>query len=163
MRLVARMALIALVIGTATSTVATGRVSVSLLASTTVCWSLVPVIQLFTGLLLVRGSSLPQARALDLYFGTHRPWSLWLLGFALLILVLPNPGGWVLTLAATAVVPIALTARRLTSLCRLELGFSAASARRRALLHQAVTGACCLAYGEYAGRLLPRFIADLVR
>ena len=121
------------------------------------------MIQLFTGMLLVRGSSLPRAHALDLYFGTHRPWSLWLLAFALLILVLPNPGGWVLTLAATAVVPIALTARRLTSLCRVELGFSAASARRRALLHQAVTLGSCLAYGEYAGRLLPRFIADLVR
>ena len=152
------MALVALVIGTATSVAATGRITVLLLASGAVCWSVVPLVQLCTGVLLVRGCRVPLPQALNRYFQTHRAWSLWLLAVALILLLLPNPGGWIIPLAATFVVPMALTVRRLTALCRLELGFSAAVARRRTLLHQSVTVASLLAYGEYAARLMPRLI-----
>jgi hypothetical protein len=157
------MALIALVIGAATSIAATGRITFMLLASGTACWSFVPLVQLFTGVLLVHGSSLPRARALELYFQTHRPWSLWLLGFAALVLVLPNPGGWILFLAATFIIPMLLTHRRLKAVCRTELGFSPAIARRRLMVYQAVTAASLVAYGEYASRLLPRFIDGAAR
>jgi len=163
MRLVSGMALVALVIGTATSAAATGRISLGLLASGTVSWSVVPLAQLFTGVLLVRGSRLPLADALARYFETHRPWSLWLLTVAGLLLVSTNPGAWVEPLALTFVVPMALTFRRLNVLCRTQLGFDAAKARRRTILHQAVTISGLVVYGEYAGGLLPRFIDTVGR
>jgi hypothetical protein len=157
------MALVALVLGTATSVAATGRITVGLLASGTVCWSAVPLLQLCTGVLLVRGARLPPTSGLERYFQTHRPWSLWLLGFAGMVLLLPDPGRWLVPMASTFVVPLVLTFRRLAALCRVEFGFSAAVARRRTLVHQVVTVACLAAYGEYAGRLLPRFIDTVAR
>jgi hypothetical protein len=163
MRLVSRLVLVALVIGTATSVAATGRITLLLLASGAACWSVVPLVQLCTGALLVRGSAVPTGQALEQYFETHRPWSLWLLAVAGMVLLLPNPGSWIALMALTFVVPLALTFRRLNALCRFELGFSAVVARRRTLLHQAVTITCLLAYGEYAGRLLPRFIDTVAR
>jgi hypothetical protein len=158
MRLISRMVLIAMVVGTATSVAATGRITILLLASGTACWSVVSLVQLCTGVLLVRGATVPLRRGLERYFGAHGPWSLWLLAIAGMVLLLPDPGGWIVPLALTFVVPLVFTFRRLDALCRLELGFSAAVARRRTLLHQGVTLLCLLAYGEYAGRFFPRFI-----
>ena len=158
MRLASRMVLVAVILGTATSVASTGRITVMLLLSGAACWSVVPLIQLCTGVLLVRGSSRSIGRALERYFQTHAPWSLWLLGVAGMLVLLPNPVLWIVPLTATFVFPLALTVRKLYALCRGELGFSAAVARRRTLLHQAVTVGCLAAYGEYAGRLLVRFM-----
>ena len=161
MRLAARLALIALIIGTATSAAATGRITLSLLASQTISWSFVVAVQLLTGLLLVRSATTPRIRALELYFDTHHFWSLWLLLFALLVLLLPNPGGSMFLLLATGAIPMALTARALISLARTHLGFTTAMARRRVLVHHAVTVALALIYGEYAGGILRRLV-DIV-
>jgi hypothetical protein len=158
MRLVSRMVLVAIIVGTATSVAATGRITVLLLLSGAVCWSVVPLVQLCTGVMLVRGSGLSTGWALERYFQTHAPWSLWLLGVAGMLVLLPNPVMWIVPLATTFVFPLALTVRKLYALCRGELGFSAAVAWRRTLFHQAVTVLCLVAYGEYAGRFFPRLI-----
>ena len=150
------MALIALVIGSAMAVAATGRLTLSLAASTTLVWSWVPLVQLLTGLLLVRGADIGVARALEGYFQTHRPWSLWLLACAVAIALLPNPGGALLLLAATFVVPLVVTVRMLKVFCRRELGLGAAQTRRRVALHQAVTWTVVLVYGGYAIALIPR-------
>lgn len=158
MRLVSRMVLVAIVVGAATSVASTGRITVLLLLSGVACWSVVPLVQLGTGLLLVRGSRVSMLRALERYFQTHAAWSLWLLGVAGIVVLLPNPVEWIVPLALTFIFPLALTVRQLYTFCRGELGFSTAVARRRTLVHQAATVGCLAAYLEYAGRLLVRFI-----
>src|SRR5215210_6473940 len=75
----ARMALTTLVLTTAMSVAATGRLTVALFLSGLACWWFLPVLQLLTGLLMIRGSGLERRAALDGYFATHRPWSLWVL------------------------------------------------------------------------------------
>ncbi|HXG55070.1 MAG TPA: hypothetical protein VNJ03_06790 [Vicinamibacterales bacterium] len=156
MHLVSRMALIALVIGASTAVVGTGRLTWSLVVSGTLLWSVVPLLQLLSGVLLIRRAD---RQALDGYFSTHRSWSMWLLAGAAAVLVLPDPGGALMFLAATAVVPIILTARALAAFCRDSLGLSRASARRRVGLHQVVTYAVVLAYADFAVALMPRILA----
>jgi hypothetical protein len=155
------MALIALVVGITTSVAATGRTTLTLVASGAVCWSFVPVVQLFTGVLFVRGARIPRAQALERYFELHRPWSLWLLGCALFLLLLPSQGDWILPIAASGFVPLILTIRALVRTGQSHLGFTAAIARRRAIVHQLATWAVGLAYAEYAGRVLSRFLEAL--
>jgi hypothetical protein len=155
------MALIALVIGITTSVAATGRTTLMLVASGAVCWSFVPVVQLFTGVLFVRGARIPRAQALERYFALHRPWSLWLLGCALVLLLMPNQQDWILPVAASGVVPLILTNRALARAGHHDLGFTSAIARRRLITHQLATWAVGLAYAEYAGRVVSRFVDAL--
>ena len=158
----ASMALTALILGTATAVAATGRVTAALVVSGAVMWSFVPVIQLLTGLVLVRGAAIGGRDALSRYFASHAPWSLWILAAAAFAVLVSNPFSWVLLVLPTAAVPMVLTARRLLRLCRTEFGFASALARRRVAVHQASTMAVILAYGEYAGGLLRRAL-DLLR
>ena len=144
------MLLIAIVVGASTAAGATGRITWSLLASGTLVWSFVPVVQLLTGLMLVRGATIDRRRALESYFSTHRPWSLWLLAVAATLLILPNPGVSILYLAATFVIPAVLNIRLLLACCRRDLGLSPSVARSRVLVHQLVTAVVLVVYGAYA-------------
>ena len=148
------MLLIAVVIGSTTAIAATGRVTLLLVLSGTLVWSVVPIVQLFTGLLLVRGTGSGLASALDGYFRTHRAWSLWLVVCATAIILLPNPISKVLLVGATFVVPAVVTVVLLLRYCRRELGLNRPAAVRRVLLHQTVTAAVILAYAKYASALL---------
>lgn len=158
--LLARMALTPVVIGTAASVMGTGRVTMSLVASTALCWSFVPVLQLLTGLLLVRGAA-AKGSALARYFATDRYWSSWMLALAAVVLLMPNPGGVVLYLLGTAVVPLLLTARALVWLRRDLSGDSRAAARTIVVLHQTITILLILAYAMWAGALWPRIVRTL--
>lgn len=160
MHLLSRMALIALVIGASTAVVGTGRLSPSLVVSGTLLGSVVPVLQVLSGLLLIRRADW---RTLDGYFSTHRSWSMWLLTFAVAVLLLPDPGGAVVYLAATAAVPMILTAKALAAFCRDSLGLGRTAARRRVALHQVVTYAAVLAYTDFAVALMPRILAMVGR
>ena len=158
MRVASRMFLIAIVIGTTTAIASTGRLTLSLLVSGTLCWSFVPILQLMTGLILVRGARVPRGRALELYFDTHRPWSLWLVSAAMLILLLADPGGWLIPILATATAPAMISGRAVFVLLTRSLGFSVSQARHRAALHYAITLAIVLIYAEYASALLRRAV-----
>lgn len=146
------MMLVSLVIGVSLAAASTERVEIRLILSTSLAWSFVPVLQLLTGLVLTRGT--PQRfAALDAYFGTHAPWSLWILGVhALFVVVGParDAAEWV---ALTAVVPAAWTARALVVLCRTSLGLSPGHARRRVAVHQALSYGLVLLYLDFAVRL----------
>ncbi len=140
----------------------TGRVTVPLIAGTTFIWIWIPLVQLLTGLLFVRGSRVPTSEALARYFETGRFWSCWLLLLTAAVLFGPRPFAILDWAAATAIIPVVLTTRALTRTAREVCGASERSARRRALVHQAITHTILVLYFGWAVALGPR-IAALVR
>ena len=156
-KLLGRMALVALVIGTSVTVSATERVTAGLVLAGILGWSFVPALQLLTGLLLVRGAR-PPVRLLDRYFAMHWPWSLWILSAQATLLMVPivrSAGWWV---AITTVVPILWTVRLLFAFCRRELGLERLHAWRRVLVHQTATYLLVLAYVTFAVALWPRLM-----
>lgn len=162
MNAVASMALTALVLGTATVVASTGRITPALVISGSLVWSFVPVLQLLTGLVLVRGAAVSRGEALGRYFAAHTAWSLWMLAAAAFAVILSSPLSWLFPVLLTAAVPMLLTARRLVRLCRADFQFAPGLARRRVIVHQAMTVGVILAYGEYAGGLVRRAL-DFLR
>jgi hypothetical protein len=157
--IVGHMALTALAIGTVAAVLGTGRVSVPLVASTTVMWSWVPVVQLLTGYFFV-GRVPRRGEALIHYFETGVYWATWLLLFALAVVLAPHPFAILDYALATAVVPVVLTARALTRLRRQRFGERASVAWRHVLVHQAVTHAIVVGYFAWAVALWPRVLAQ---
>jgi len=162
-RIFTPMALIALVIATTASVAATGRLTLPLLLSGIACWSFVPVLHLLTGLLLLRGSVVERVPAIERYFATHRYWSLWLLTASATVLLLPDPGGALAHVLATALVPAILTARALTRFATEVLGHTPSRARRRVGLHQAITLLLLVIYVDLSVALWPRIVGTLAR
>lgn len=156
------MALVALVIGTSVAAAATERVTISLVVTSTVAWAFVPVLQLLTGLWLVRAAT-PGRRldALERYFATHWAWSLWILAVHAMFLVWPASRGSVLLLLPTAIVPAALTVRALGRLCRDGFGMPPGAARRAVAGHQALTWLLVAAYVAWASAYVPRVVGIL--
>lgn len=154
------MALVALIMGTATTAAATGRVTMGLVAGGALGWSFVPLLQLLTGLLLIRGLRAGRLRQLERYFALHWPWSLWILAYHTALLLLPTRslGTW---LALTAVVPIAITARLLVRFAQTHVTGDRRAAIRRVVLHQAVTYGIFLAYVAVAVALWTRVLKVL--
>jgi|SRR5688572_22100775 len=162
MSVVGQMALTAVVIGTATAVLGTGRVTVPLIAGTTFIWIWIPLVQLLTGLLFVRDARVPLVEALTRYFETGRYWSCWLLLFTVVLLLGPRPFAIFDCAVATAVIPVLLTTRALMRVARDVCGATDRSARRRVLLHQAITHTVLVCYFGWAVALGPRIVA-LVR
>ncbi len=159
-RVIGRMALVALVIGTSVTVSATERVTLSLVVAGALGWSFVPVLQLLTGVLLVAGSD-RLTPSLDRYFATHWPWSLWILIVHAGFLMVPAIRGVGLLFAVTAAVPVIWTVRLLLGLCQTDLGMGRAQAWRRVALHQVATYLLVLLYVSFAVALWPR-VAGLV-
>ena len=126
-------------------------------------WSVVPVVQLLTGLLLLRGSSdaVERSRALQRYFDTHWPWSLWILTAAALVALVPATRPFAVWILLTMAVPLIVTVRLLFRYCREVLYLPAPLALRRVALHQAATGTFALAYVNFAVALWPRVLGWL--
>jgi hypothetical protein len=159
-RLLSRMVLVALVIGTSVTVSATERVTLSLVLAGGIGWSFVPVLQALTGLLLIRGvDRRPRLELLDRYFATGWLWNLWIVAIHVTLLVWPAGRRLgILVIGAAAAVPIIGTLRLLLRYSQTELGFDAHGARVRVLQHQAVTYALVLAYVSFAVSLWPRVI-----
>ena len=159
-RVVGYMVLISLVIGTATAVAATGRVTASLVVSGALGWSFVPVLQLLTGLILIRGAGDGRWRQLERYFELHWPWSLWILAYHAALLLLPTRtlGTW---LALTGVVPMLVTVRLLLKFAERHVTVDRRAAIRRVALHQAVTYSVFLAYAAFAVALWTRVLKVL--
>lgn len=154
-----RPALVALVLGVTAAMGATGRVTPALLLSTTLCWSFVVVLQAAIALPLIAGPArrtVGVARALDLFFAGHAPWSLWMLG---VVAWAPSPIGRPLTpVLIAAVVPLALTPRIVSAFFQEVLEMDPRHATSRALAHQALTwGTFVMLYGT-AVQLVPRVV-----
>ena len=135
-----RPLLVAIVLGTSTAMAATGHVTPRLLLSTTACWAFVVALQMAIALILIaaparRTVGLP--RAIDLFFASHAPWSLWMLAAAAWA---PSPVGRpLLPVLIAAFVPIALTPRMISAFFREVLEMDPRDARVRTAAHQAAT------------------------
>lgn len=134
--LLRRPALAALVIGGAVALTATGGATARALATTTICWSFVPGLQLIVAaalIALVRRPGLRLTSALDLFFVGQGPWLLWVLGVAAWALVAFQSGGHAVphlrSLLALALIPAVWTWFILLAFCQAVLGLD----RRRAL------------------------------
>lgn len=137
---------------------ATERVTASLVLSGAIGWSFVPVLQLLTGLLLVRRPKRDRLELLARYFGTHWPWSLWILAAQATLLLVPitrHFGQWI---TITATVPMLWTVFLLLRFCREELQLERRECWWRVAIHQSTTYAIALAYVSVAVSLRPRVV-----
>jgi hypothetical protein len=136
---------------------ATERVTASRVVSGARGWSVVPLLQLLTGLILIRGAREERLRQLERYFALHWPWSLWILADHAALLLLPTRalGTW---LALTGIVPMAVTARLLLQFTRTHVTRDHRAAIRRVVLHQALTYSIFLAYAAVAVALWTRVL-----
>lgn len=143
-----RPAFVALVIGTGLSIGATGLLPARLLLSTIACWIFAPIVQTIAAAALVASSrqrAVGMARAIDLLFVGHGPWSLWLL-------VLAAGAAWgsgELVARATlvsAVAPILWTSWILRAFCKVVLNDSRRGILVRLALHQGIVWSFTAAY-----------------
>ena len=149
------MALVAVVIGTSLSVASTERIDIFLVLSTSLSWAFVPVLQLLTGSILVRGVS-GKGEALAAYFGAHAPWSLWIIAVHAVFLAVGPARDHALWIALTGVIPAILTVRLLLALCEQELHFPRHVARRRVVVHQLASYLLVGLYVNFAVALWPR-------
>jgi hypothetical protein len=155
-------ALLTLLLGIVTSAAATGRVVASLVVSQTICWSFVPALQLMTGSILIGSAGqrpVSFARAIELLFAAHGPWSLWLVAIATLQMLTPNQN----IVFASTVAPAAWTAWILFAYSREVLALPSRRAWVRVIAHQAATALLILTYIELASRISVRVIGLLQR
>lgn len=160
MRLAGRMALVAVVVGTSVTVSATERVTLSLVLAGTIGWSFVPLLQLLTGLTLIRGRARDsRVDLLDRYFALGWPWSVWIIGIHATLLMWPATRRFgLLPVAATALIPILWTLRLLLEFSRRELAFDTRQARIRVGQHQALSYVLFLTYVFFAVSLWPRVV-----
>ena len=156
---VRRPLLVAAVLGASMAISATGGVTPSLLLSTTICWSLVVLIQVAVALSFIatatpRTVGLP--RALDLFFASHAPWSIWMLVVAAWGASPLGRPSW--PMLATAAVPITLTLRTLVAFFREVLGMNPRHAIARVAAHQAITWSLFVVLFGTAVQLWPRIL-----
>jgi len=156
---VRRPLVVALVLGVATAMSGTGHVTPALLLSTTACWSIVVVIQAAIALTLVAAPArrtVGLARALDLYFAGHAPWSLWMLAAAAWSpTALGRP---TMPLLLAAGVPLVMTARILPAYFREVLEMDPRHAFARAAAQQAITWVTFVVLFGTAVALPPRVL-----
>lgn len=158
-----RPMLAAVVLGTSIAIGATGHVTPALVLSTTVCWAFVIVLQIAIALPLIAAPArrtVGVARALDLLFASHVPWSLWLLAAA----AVPAPLGRPLApLLLFALIPLVLTVRMLAAFFREVLHMDPQRATTWTAVHQGITwGLFVLLYGV-AVAIHPRIVEWLAQ
>lgn len=147
-RALRRPALCMLLVGTSVAIASTGRISPTLLASTTISWSWVVLLQLAIAMAMVqplpRGIDRAFPRALELWFSGHAPWTIWLLLLAPVARLFPDLP--VEALVVSMLVPIVWTARIAAAFSRVVLGRTAVESWARAAAHQAAVVALILSF-----------------
>jgi hypothetical protein len=137
----------------------TRHVTPALLLSTTLCWTVVVLVQAAIALTLIAGPArrtVGLARALDLYFAGHAPWSLWLLAAAAWA---PAPlGRPVYPIAILAAVPLVLTPRILAAFFREVLEMDPREAAARTAAQQVMTWVTFVILFGTAVQLVPRVL-----
>jgi hypothetical protein len=156
---VRRPLLVAMVLGTVAAISATGHVTPRLLLSTTLCWCFVIALQAAIALVLIAGPAhrtVGLARAIDLFFAGHAPWSLWMLGVAAWA---PwSFGHTLMPVGVAALVPIALTLRIVSAFFREVLEMDPREAVARTVAQQAMTWGLFLLLAGTAVQLIPRIL-----
>lgn len=149
---VQRVLLGMLLVGVSVAIAATGGVSPSLLLSTSASWSWVMVVQLAIAFAMThplpRDGRLTTARAIELWFAGHIPWTLWVLVLGPLLRLVPDLEVELLILSM--VLPMAWTATIAAAFGRVVLRQSDSEAWLRAGLHQLVLLGVILSYVAWA-------------
>jgi hypothetical protein len=156
-------ALTALTIGAVTAASATGRITLSLVLSGAICWSFVPLLQLATAApFVVRRANppIPPARALELWFLAHGPWTLWIFLAIAVLATTSAPQTWVVV---SGIAPALWTARLLTVFFQQVLHLPAGRAIRRTVAHQGITWLLILTYIEVMTATFTRVLGAIAR
>ena len=149
--LIVRLAVIVLVFATIAAVILTGRMTVALVATAIVTWSFVLVLQIIISMCVVLSASTRRVsvgRALDLWFASHLPYSLWLMLIASWLIFAATFPPFVMVL--TVIAPAAWTVIITLAFCRVVLGVSARGARWRVALQQSLAWLCVVAYLVFA-------------
>ena len=158
-----RPLLAVVVLGVAIAIAATRHVTPALVLSTTLCWAFVVVLQVANALCVIAGPSrrtVGVARALDLFFASHVPWSFFLLAAA----AMPAPLGRPLTpLLLVALAPLVLTPRMIAAFFREVLHLDPLRALGRTVLHQAITWTVFVVLYGASVAIRPRILEWLER
>jgi hypothetical protein len=136
----ARPALVLLALALVMSIMATHSVTASLLLTSAIAWSAVVLIQIAAALVTIgsaAGRRVGFARALDLWFAGHLPYSAWIL--LLPLITASHTISPLDVIAVTFIVPTVWTTFIATAYCRVVLGATAGRARWRVAAHQLVT------------------------
>jgi hypothetical protein len=133
-----RPATVLLAIGVVIPMMAVHRVTLRLAGTAVVSWGFAVALEFVAASCVIASASSRRAgmaRAIDLWFAGHLPYSLWLLMLPIATTSLSLPALEVIGL--TALVPLIWTAFIVTAFCRTVLGTTAAGARWRAWIHLA--------------------------
>jgi hypothetical protein len=117
---------------------ATHTVSLSLVLISAIAWVTIPATQIAMALVTIgpaRRRPVAFARAFELWFAGHAPFTLWLL---LLPIIMGTRVGFIVLLAVTFAVPVCWSAFIEAAYCRVVLGATPARARAKTALHQAI-------------------------
>ena len=161
-RALRRPFLVVVVLGVAMALSATRHATPALVMSTTLMWSVLVIGQVAIALVVIgtpQAGTIGRARALDLFFASHAPWSLWLLAAAAWV---PSPlGRPAMPLWLAAVAAIVLTPRIIAAFFREVLKMDRRRAAVRTLVQQALTWGLLISFYGAAVALLPRVLQFL--
>jgi hypothetical protein len=161
LRTIERLALVALIVGMGITVSSARTVPLDLALTGLLIWSFVPVLQLFAAIGLTaipRTRSTSLARALELLFIGHLPWSLW-------ILLMSGVEGFTRASLpqsvelSTLLIPGAWTAVVVFAFCRAVLGCTPKGARLLTAGHQALTWTLFVTYLVLTSGVWPRVVA----
>jgi hypothetical protein len=158
--------LVVLVLGTSLTIAATGTVSIGLVATITLAWSGVVLIQLLAALAVVGLAPrrrLPLGQATAAFFRLHLPWSAWLLAWALFTWITAPAGRHSTFIMWTALVPACWSAVLIYRFCREVLADAHRAAIVRTCAHQAIIWTSFVVIGGAAVGLWPRVLWVLTR
>jgi hypothetical protein len=152
-------AFIALFLATLLAIASTGRPTLRLVLVLFVCWSFVPALQALAAWVVIAASprrAVGRARALDLLFAGHAPWSLWLLLVTARVSLSATPPSISGAFLASAWIPLAWRCVIVFAFCRKVLGETRWGALVRTAAHQAVVWSLALLVLDRAVRIWPR-------
>jgi hypothetical protein len=159
-----RPAFVALLIGSAIAMTATNRTTVGLVVSVGLCWSFVVALQTVAAAAVIAAAPdrvVSAARALDLFFLSHGPWSLWLLLVAAWAGMTADPTAIQPVALASAPVPAVWTAILVRAFCRTVLRASPHGALRITFVYQAMIWTFAAAYISVVVQVWPRLLGIL--
>ena len=170
LRVLARLALVALTFAVIVPIMATHAITIRLVLISAAAWCFIPVIQAAMALAIIgpaRGRRVDLARAFELWFAGHLPYTAWILLLPIFVRL-----GYMLRfdlLLVTFVAAISWASFVETAYCRAVLGSSASDARWSVAVHQmlmlGLTGGgvwwAAGGWGSIAG-FLTRTVAELL-
>jgi hypothetical protein len=161
-----RPAVAALTLGTAVSISSTSHVSIGLVATVTACWAFLAGIQVIAAWVAIPPApprAIGRARAIDLLFSGHAPWSLWMLACAVWALTVPISARDSRWLLASVTVPMVWNVAIVYAFFRDALDLPHGVAVRRTIAHQAMAVGSTLALFGSAVAIWPRIVGMFVR